>query len=301
MAAATLSFRAESVNTAQETDDFDEWARLAASIGEYSRTDDPVPPAHANDATKVNGRDDKAKPNGHVEEEVNGSTDPVPKGHAEAKQSSPGEIRPQPNGQDGPEWNGHQQNGTVKVERLPNFLLKGPATDEETDLLGPPSSAFPAPAGSADTARATPGEAAPEPAPFELIEALLNDLDIPPPPAGSLALDDLPPALSPTAPAQARDDAAAPAGSAKRPVEPATEPQRMPERPASDFDALPEVRPSKRVGVSTPAVVDRRSAARRRIERKVRRGAVVTVSGVTIGGAAVALIYIIVLSATSVL
>ena len=284
VAAATLSFRAESVNTAQETEEFDEWARLAASVGDYSRVESPSTPAQVNSADQVNGRGER-KAKGRVEPTING--------RAEAERGGESEAAQPQNGEKASETNNRHRNGSIKVDRLPRFLLKGPAIDDEAD---PQVSLVPSelPGRSNDVAQAKSKEAA---SPFVLLEALANDLDIPPPPADSLAPNEVRSVLSPSPAARGVGHDAW----VGRSAEPAMAPKKSPERPATDFDALPQVQPSKRVGVSTPTVVDHRAASRRRIERKFRRGAMVTASGVTIGGAAVALIYIIVLTATSVL
>ncbi len=248
----TPRFGASEVQTAKETEEFDEWARLAASIGQYSRDVEQVPSPKANRPA-----------NGHK--------------------------------------NGRSQNGAVKVERLPNFLLKGPAIDEEGDELDRGSDQQ----ASQDAHTAPPAKTAvPEPAPYLLKSVLTDDLDIPSAPANSLAMDDMSmmaraAAFTPSRVASPKVRGPDPTAKSM-PVTGKTRASVARQPVADETEQFAEVKAAKRVGVTAPVVVDRREASRRRLERRMRRGAMLTVSGVTIGGAAVAIIYILVLATTSI-
>ncbi len=268
-----------SVSKAQERDEFEGWARLAASIDQYTKRAEP--------AKTVNGR-----------------------------------------------VNGHGQNGAVQIERLPNFLLRGPVIDDEVEPDGKQQftkkaripvakpyngSVWTAPAPQANDeaesvdkqgldkkARKTDvkprnGSARPapapqthaEPLPFILTEALADDLSIPEPPANSL---------------MAKGPAAI--NGWTRTNEPMRKPRLEVARPASaspekvklaivDMDGyVPDVRPSRRSGTSLSSTLRRRLLSRR-LRRRLRRAAAVGAVGVSVGGAAMALLYIAIFTVSS--
>ena len=256
-----------------ETDEFEGWARLAASIGQYTqqRDGDTPPP------------DGESPPKGVA---VNGHQT----------------------------MNGRANDNGVKVDRLPNFLLQGPAIDDDPQANE---------VARAATATKKNGTARPPvevvdssaAAPFVLVDVLSEDLEIPPEPA-TPPMNELKRPVQRTVIREAMDaqqqqlTAAKPTaigsrqssqhavgreanGTAEWP--PVVVRPRQVEPPRRDFDGLPSSPPSvKRVGISASRPAERRVLLRHRFRRWLQKGAAATAVGVTIGGVAAAVLYIVI-------
>ncbi len=267
MATLTLEVAGEgSVRKVHETDEFEDWARLAASIGQCTQRNDSDPARH-NDKPHTNGSavNGNATTNGHANANGHETTN----GHTKG--------------------NGAKGNG-AKVDRLPNFLLQGPAIDDEP-LAGELVRAVVAKKrAGAERPRVEVADAA-EPTPFLLTEALPEDLDIPPEPV-------TPPMSAFEQPLQGTTSKKAKVRDERSPA--AVRP-RQTEVSRKGFDGLPSAPAStKRVGVSAPPPADRRGLSRRGLRHRLQKGATVAAVGVTIGGVAVAILYIVIIATTTV-
>ena len=260
-----------------ETDEFEDWARLAASIGQYTRRPDVDMPQ----------TDGKSESNGRA---VNGRA--IANGHV---------------------------NGNGEVDQLPSFLLQGPAVDDEPPASEPDRVAVVEKAnGVTGPPRTAAGRAVPDP--FLLMDALSEDLEIPPEPAAP-PMDELQQPSRRTALWKGKDNkekpptAVAPSGNGlwrllrhavgrkakvtKERPSVAVKSSEM-EGPRRDFDGLPSSPAiAKRVGVAVPPPRDRLGYSRRRLRHWLKKGVAVTAVGVAIGGVAVAILYIVVVATTS--
>ncbi len=124
--------------------------------------------------------------------------------------------------------------------------------------------------------------------PYVLTEILPENIEIPPePPLQTVGM------LSGLQPAALGIKAFPISSVAKAvPVKPLSESQS----PAPEADGCDKKKP---VGISAPPLRERRPSSHRRLRRGVRQAVAVTVAGVTIGGAAMAVIYLLVVGVST--